>query len=245
MPELLQLTPDDMVERVVAAHERERTCLRGLSEAQVRAASALPGWSRGHVLAARLAFLQAAARQIDHVLGGRSIEFYDGGKPGREAEVEANAGRPGTELLHEVEKARSALDAAWSRVGPGDWERQVAYREGGPMSKLALASWREAELHLVDFDLGVVPSAWSREFCLHLFDFLSPRVPEGVRLDLLTPGGEEWRLGEGVPLRVTGSPTDLAAWLAGRPPEAPVVSGTGTLPPLRRLRDSRQAGGSA
>ncbi|MEU3337928.1 maleylpyruvate isomerase family mycothiol-dependent enzyme [Streptomyces sp. NPDC006668] len=242
MPQLLNLSPQDVVVRVRAVHARERRRLDGLTEEQVRAASALPGWSRGHVLAARLVFLRAAVRQLDHVLGGRRIDFYDGGKPGRDRQIEAHADRPGSELLRDVEDWSRALDAGWARVGAADWERRVSYREGGPLRVLALASWREAELHLVDFDLGVRPSCWSLEFCLHLFDFLSPRVPDGTRLDLATPQGGTWQLGRGEPLRITGAVSDLAAWLAGRAAEGPVVPETGTLPALRRLRDAQRAG---
>ncbi|MEV5530196.1 maleylpyruvate isomerase family mycothiol-dependent enzyme [Streptomyces prunicolor] len=245
MPELPELPPGAVVEQVTAVHARERACTAGLTERQVRAAATLPGWSRGHVLAARLVFLRAAVRQVDHVLSGRRIDFYDGGKSGREAQIEAHAHRPGAELVRDVGRTSTALDACWAGVGAADWARRVSYREGGPLTLLALASWREAELHLVDLDLGKVPSSWSRDFCLHLFGFLTPRVPDGTRLDLVTPQGDVWGLGEGEPVRVTGTMTDLAAWLAGRSPEGPVVSDTGPLPALRRLRDARRAGQGA
>jgi maleylpyruvate isomerase len=245
VPELPNPSPDDILGRLAAVHKRERACLEGLTEEQVRDPSALPGWSRGHVLAARLAFTGAAIRQIDHVLSGRSVDFYDGGRAGREAEVETNAGRPGAELIREVTGKALELEGAWSQVTAPDWTRHVRYREGGPMSMLALASWREAELHLVDSDLGVTPSDWSREFCLHLFDFLMPRVPEGARLELRTPEGETWVLGRGKTVRITGAPTDMAAWLAGRVPVGEIESSAGALPPLRRLRDAQRAGRSA
>ncbi|WP_326718415.1 maleylpyruvate isomerase family mycothiol-dependent enzyme [Streptomyces sp. NBC_00243] len=241
MFELSKHSPQGIVGHVAGVHDRERALIQPLSDEQIRAASALPGWSRGHVLAARLAFLEAAIRQIEYVLDGRSIEFYDGGKPGREAEVERHSDRPGAELIRAVEDLGLALDAAWSRLGPSDWELPVSYREGGPMTKLLLASWREAELHLVDFDLGVSPAGWTREFCLHLFDFLALRVPEGVLLEFRTPGGEVWTLGMGQPVCVTGALTDLAAWLAGRASLGPVESSTGALPRLRGLGDAQRA----
>jgi maleylpyruvate isomerase len=245
MPELPEPGPDDVLGRLAAVHERERACLEGLTEEQVRAPSALPGWSRGHVLAARTAFLRAAIRQIDHVLSGRSVDFYDGGRAGREAEVAAHARWPGAELIREVAERGPELEAAWSRVGSADWARRVRYREGGPMRVLALASWREAELHLVDLGLGAGPSDWSRDFCLHLFDFLTPRVPEGARFELGTPEGETWALGTGETVRITGALTDLAAWLAGRAPGGELESSAGVLPLLRRLRDAQRAGRSA
>lgn len=232
----------DLVVQVKTAHERERSLIDGLTEEQARAASALPGWTRGHVLACRRAFIQAANRQIEYALANRLIEFYDGGRAGRDAEIEANADHPAYELVRTVRQALMTLDESWSRVGPSDWARPVTYRGSGTLMNLLQASWREAEIHCVDLELGIRPSVWSPEFCAHVFEFLAPRAPEGVQIELTTPEGDTWTLGEGHRVQVRGSMTDLAAWLAGRKPVEPVESSTGTLPTLRRLRDARNTG---
>jgi maleylpyruvate isomerase len=238
---MAELSAEDVVVRVKAAHERERSLIDCLTEEQVRAASALPGWTRGHVLVARRAFMRAASRQIEYALADGLIEFYDGGRAGRDGEIEANAGRPAGELVSEVQQALTALDEGWSRVGRSDWARPVTYRGGGALKDVLQASWREAEIHCVDLDLGTRPSVWSAEFCVHVFEFLAPRAPEGVQIELTTPGGDTWTLGGGERIQVRGALTDLAAWLAGRKPVGPVESSTGTLPELRRLRDARRA----
>jgi maleylpyruvate isomerase len=234
---MTKLSPDDLVVRVAAAHERERLLLDHLTDSQVRAASALPGWTRGHVLAARLAFLRAASRQVTHAMAGRMTEeFYDGGRAGRDAEIDANAGRPADDLVLEVTQAAKALDRAWSAMGPIDWDRPIMYRGRGPLTDLVRASWREVEVHRVDLDLGIRPSDWSADFCAELFDFLTPRIPAGVQARLVTPDGRTWKLGTGEPVEIRGALTDLAAWLSGRSPAGPVESSTGTLPELQRLR---------
>jgi maleylpyruvate isomerase len=235
---MTDLTPADLVERSKEAHERERRLIGGLTEEQVRAESALPDWSRGHVLGSRIAFVRAAERQIDYMLKGQTIELFDGGRPGRDAEIQAHAHRPASELIRAVQLATGALDDGWSRLSPSDWARPVAYR-GGTVLNVLQAAWRECELHCVDLRLGLLPSAWSRELCLQLFEFLEPRVPDGVQLELTTPDGETWRLGQGERNAIHGSLTDLAAWLAGREPAGTVKSSTGTLPVLQRLRDAK------
>ncbi|MGH3612778.1 MAG: maleylpyruvate isomerase family mycothiol-dependent enzyme [Pseudonocardia sp.] len=237
---MTRLTRAELVARVAEAHERERSLIGGLTDDQVRAPSTLPGWTRSHVLAALLAFAQAANRQITFAMADRVVDFYDGGREGRDEEIETNASRSADDLVLEVVRATKDLDRAWARLRPPDWSRPVRYRDGGSMTDVLRACWREAELHAVDLDLGVLPSEWSADFCVDLFDFLTPRAPEGVVLELFTPEGDLWKLGSGEPVRITGTLTDLAAWLAGRAPVGEVRSSTGELPTLRRLRDARR-----
>src|SRR5450755_2253685 len=236
-----ELSPADLIRHMKAAHGRERSLISGLTDEQAHAAAGLPGWTRGHVLAARLVFVRAASRQIRCALAGERTEFFDGGRPGRDVEIEAHADRRAAELAAEVLQAVRALEENWLRVGPLGWGRPVIYRGPGTLTDILLASWREAEIHCVDLELGARPSAWSAEFCEHLFEFLAPRVPDGVQIELATPGGELWTLGAGERIGVCGARTDLAAWLAGRRPVNPVESSTGMLPELRGLGAARSA----
>jgi maleylpyruvate isomerase len=237
MPGLRQ---KELVARVKAAHERERSLIEGLTDEQVRAASALPGWTRGHVLASRLVFVRAAMRQIENAFTGAQNEFFDGHREGRDAQIEAHAHRSADDLVQAVALSTKALDGEWSRLDGSDWDRLIIYRGPGTLTEVLRASWRESEVHCLDLNLGARPSSWSPEFCAELFDFLASRAPEGVRLELTTPEADTWTLGAGTPVRITGILTDLAAWLAGRKPDGPVQSSTGTLPDLQRLRDARR-----
>lgn len=236
---MTNVSPQDLVAEMKAAHERERRLVAGLTDEQARAASLLPGWSRAHVVAARLAFIRAVNRQLDHALTDRLIEFVDGGVAGRDAYIEANAYRPAADLVAELSDELTALDARWSALKPDDWSRRAMYRGKSTLADILLACWRESEIHLVDLDLGARPSGWSRRFCVLLFDFLEARVPEGVQLVLATPDGETWTLGSGEAIQVRGALTDLAAWMSGRTPEGTLESSTGTLPELGGLRGAR------
>ena len=60
-------------------------------------------------------------------------------------------------------------------------------------------------------------------------DFLSARVPDGLRLTLRAPE-RRWTVGEGEEVTLTGSRTDLIAWLAGRAPDGRI---TGEAPELK------------
>jgi maleylpyruvate isomerase len=230
---------EDVAVRIRAAHGRELGLITGMTQERVAEASALPGWTRGNVLAARLIFARAVNRQVECALAGEVIDFYDGGKPGRNAAIEDHAGRPAEDLVPEVIGEIQTMDAWWSRVRPPDWDRPGRYRGAGTLVDVLYASWRETEIHSVDYRLGITTAAWSFAFCEHLFDWLAPRLPEGVQAELITPRGQSWVLGAGDRIRIRGEVTDLAAWLAGREPEGPVESSTGALPELRRLSIGR------
>ncbi|MBP2334483.1 maleylpyruvate isomerase [Saccharothrix coeruleofusca] len=205
-----------IAERVLDAHRRLAALIEPVTDAQVARPSALPGWTRGHVLAHLAGATDAMARQAEHE--GELIEVYDGGRPGRNADIEANAGRTADEHRAAIAAAVARLTAAWA--GVSDWDSPVTYRSG-TLRDTALALWREVEIHARDLDLG--PFAWSPEFCEHALDFLAARVPDGVRLTLAaTDHDREWTFGEGEHVELSGALTDLTAWLAGREYAGPI-----------------------
>lgn len=217
--------PDQAVR---AAISRLNDVLEEVDEATVRAPSALPGWSRGHVLIHLAHFSQAMARQVNEALAGRLVDMYDGGRPARDAAIEAGAGRPAPDLLEAVRTSTAGLLDAWGNVGPTDWSRLIRHRDG-TVADTVHNAWREVEVHTVDLDLGPTSDQWSAAFCLHLLDFLRPRTPDGVRL-VLQAEETRWEHGTGEPRTLTGALTDLTAWMAGRTPAGPV---RGDLPELK------------
>ena len=205
-----------LVDLVRASHARFHALISDLTDEQARAASALPDWSRGHVITHVANHGFAFARQAEYALQGEQIEVYDGGRPGRNAGIEAGAGRPAAELVRAVAESNERLDELYAKARDDDWARPVRYRDGVLLDTL-WCRWREVEVHAVDTSLGYQPSDWSPEFCAHLIEFLTPRVPEGVELMLSPTDGERaFLLGGGRSVELRGRLTDLVAWLAGR-----------------------------
>ncbi|MFD7656185.1 maleylpyruvate isomerase family mycothiol-dependent enzyme [Actinosynnema sp. NPDC059797] len=202
-------------ETALAAHARLAVLVEGLTDAQVAEPSALPGWTRGHVLAHLAGVTAGMARQAEHE--GEKVEVYPGGQAARDAAIEEGATRSADAHRAALAASVDRLTRAWA--GVRDWDAPVWYRDG-VLLDTAHAVWREVEIHARDLDLGHVE--WSPEFCDHTIGFLAARVPDGVRL-VLSGGGREWVLGEGEEFRLAGSPADLTAWLAGREPEGEVV----------------------
>ncbi|GAA1588203.1 MULTISPECIES: maleylpyruvate isomerase family mycothiol-dependent enzyme [Kribbella] len=198
-----------------------------LDDPTARGDSVLPGWSRGHVITHIAYFSEAMTRQVEEALQGRLVEVYDGGRPARDAAIEAGAGRPAAELKTHLTQAVGTLLASWDKVSPTDWPLPILHRNSNLSAGLQ-ATWRELTIHTSDLDLGVTPADWSEDFCLHLLDFLRPRTPDNTHLILQSPT-TTWDNGTGEGILLTGTFPDLTAWYAGRPTPGPV---TGPLPDL-------------
>ncbi len=226
------LTPGFLVTAILRAHSRLGGAIEPLTDAHVRAPSLLPDWSRGHVLAHISGIGAAAARQLEYARRGEQVDVYDGGRPARDAAIEAAAPAPAADHVHAVHRATERVEQALTALAPADWSRPVRYRDG-VVRDMALAWWREIEIHTTDLDLGLDAAGWSGVLCEHLTDFLAERVPAGTRLVLASPDGWERVLGAGAtPVVVRGSRTDLVAWLAGRKSPQPVRADDGAQLPI-------------
>lgn len=232
------------VEAVIQAHAALEKAVAGLDDRQVAEPSALPGWSRGHVLAHLTDNARMFARLAEHALRGELVPTYDGGTDERDAIIEANAGRGADGHRAELATHTAHLEAVWARAGDEDWTRPVTFRNAD-LAATVRCRWREAWIHLVDLDVGVSPADWPEALACHAIDFLLGRLPAGTRLhaddvDRQWSAGDgtgamdangQWSVDERTGTVVTGQVRDLAAWLAGRAPAVPPVAAEG-LPAL-------------
>ncbi|MEV6281756.1 maleylpyruvate isomerase family mycothiol-dependent enzyme [Kribbella sp. NPDC051770] len=209
-----------------AVAERLIEVVAGVDEAAAREPSMLPGWSRAHVMAHLVGFSDAMTRQVTEANARRLVEFYDGGMPARVAAIESRSTEPVDVLKREIARATAALVSAWGQVE--DWSRPVTHRNG-TLADTVYTGWRELTIHTADLGLShATTDDWPEDFCLHLLDFLRPRVPAGTQLVLQAPN-HRWTEGESDQVVVEGNLTDLTAWLAGRRPQREL---TGDLPEL-------------
>ncbi|MCG5220395.1 maleylpyruvate isomerase family mycothiol-dependent enzyme [Streptosporangium sp. KLBMP 9127] len=226
------MTPTELVSHVHTGHRRLEGLLADLTDDDIRAPSALPGWTRGHLVTHLANLAHAFTRQAEYAHQGRLIEVYDGGRPGRDAAIERGAGRTAAELREATTTAHATLEKAWAATGDDGWALPVSYRDGELLDTVVTRR-REVEIHLADLDLGYLPSNWPVEFCEHTATFLAPRVPDGIRLTLsATDTTWNWTSGTGEPVVVRGPAGDLTAWLAGRSTGGRVTAENGDLPQL-------------
>jgi len=221
------------VATAIAGHSRLRAAAGRMTERDARAASLLPGWTRGHLLTHLADVATAFARQADNARRGEVREVYAGGREGRNSSIEAGSGLPIEDLRARLEQGLSALETAWAQLTPADWQQPCGHRDQ-PLTGTAAAWWRESELHLVDLDVGYQAQDWSPQLSAHVIDFLLPRLPENSTV-VLEPNdtSNRWEHGHGPTVNLTAPLHILAAWISGRPDtDLPTVEHGAQLPEL-------------
>ncbi len=231
---MTSLAPDALLAELHKAADVAASTAAKLGDEDVSAPSALPDWTRGHVLAHLAGICNAMARQLEYAARGETIELYDGGYEGRTKAIELAAGHPAAQHLEDLRTALdraitafdSLPDASAAQGGSGDgsegtrtgWHAPIAYR-GGVVLDGGLALWRELTIHTSDLATGRGPETWSRPFCEHLFEFLAARIRPEDKVVLQPLGLPPLSIGGGARTTVVnGMITDIAAWLAGREP---------------------------
>jgi maleylpyruvate isomerase len=206
------MTEKAPVAEVRAAHRRFVEAVSGLTPDELAAPTALPGWTRAHVIAHVGDGSRAFAELTETALRGGLVALFPGGGAERDERIEKLVVSPA--LLTRLEEGIVQLEAAWDRTEPADWARQVRFRNGD-LAGTVFARWREVWIHLVDCEVGVTPTEWPVALAAHSLDFLLTRVPPGVAL-VATDTGQRWGPSSGE--AVSGTVRDLAAWAAGRAP---------------------------
>ncbi len=200
----------------------------GLDDGALAVPSALPGWTRGHVLTHVARNADAYTNLLIGAATGTDIPGYP--TPTARAEgIEAGYARP---LAEQLEDTRAACDrfAGAAAAMPADaWT--VALKATG--SAAALVPWarlREVEVHHVDMAAGYTVDDWSESFALRLLR----EVTADLSLSLvLHPDGVDHPIvvGGGTPaVTVSGPAQTLAAWLTGRGDGTGLTSSGGPLP---------------
>ncbi len=208
-----------------AANERLLHTLDMLIEADVRAPSALPGWTRGHILA----HLVNNADGNRHAAWGAAhdlvLENYPGGRSQRDQEIESHADWPAETLVNELKRATSELQAAWSDMPAEAWTKTVV-RTVGPRTAWNAVQTRlmEVEAHHVDLALDYTARDWLPEFVELYLPIVAQRVVQrsadgahGLwRIERSDARGE-WTIGAGGRRGQVKGPGDLLlGWLMGR-----------------------------
>ncbi|MCW2941207.1 MAG: hypothetical protein JWN00_4192 [Actinomycetia bacterium] len=207
-----------------AATERMLATVAKLTDEDLRQPSALPGWTRGHVVAHIARNADSCWNLLEWARTGVEVPQYPNDEV-REAGVEASAGRPAAELLAENEIAAARFAAQMHTMPEAAWQATVRARAGWahPASYTIPRRWREVEVHHADLAAGFSDKDWSEAYIRwELTDTLAALRSHGgltvtrvraidadidVRLD--GPGPE-----------ARGSARELLSWLTGRT-EAP------------------------
>ena len=151
-----------------ASHQRLLQALDGLTDEQCRQPSMLAGWSRGHVLSHLANNAYSHLRMFEAASRGEETEQYEGGKPTRDAQIEAWSSLSAHELIGHVRASIYALEGAWASATPTTWSGfGIKSHAGGArvaITDLMLMRWCETEVHHADLDLDYSLENWDSTF---------------------------------------------------------------------------------
>ena len=187
--------------------------IAGLSDAQIAEPSALPGWSRAH-LVAHLAANAAALRNLARwAATGTETPMY-ASPDERAAGIAEGATRPPAALRTWSAQEAAALDRDLRRLSPGHWQRTIRTAQGRevPASEIPWLRAREVMVHAVDLATGTTFADLPQDFLVAL------------EADIRAKRGD-------VP-DVEGSLADRVGWLAGRTTSGVTAAGGGPAPAL-------------
>ncbi|MFH9350292.1 maleylpyruvate isomerase family mycothiol-dependent enzyme [Kitasatospora sp. NPDC017646] len=183
--------------------------------------SALPGWTRGHVLAHLARNADSLVNLLTGARSGTDIPQY-ASEGEREQGIEDGAGRPLDAQLADLRESHQRFLAAVALMTDEDWAAEVRHRSGAvfPACDLVWKRLGELEYHLVDLDGGYSPAEWPEEFAVTEFHKLALRL-HGTDLPAVElvaeDTGDRGLIGSGPdPLTVQGTVRALLAWLTGR-----------------------------
>jgi maleylpyruvate isomerase len=184
--------------------------------------SALPGWTRAHVVGHVARNAQALVRLASWARTGVETPMY-ADRAQRAAEIEESAAYPPERLRRELHETAEALDAALARLEPEMWRAEVRSALGRaiPAAEVPWMRNREVWLHAVDLGTGVTMADLPADLVDLLLDDVTGMLStkDGCPPCTLRPTdrSREWRLGRGPSEgTVAASAADVAGWLTGR-----------------------------
>jgi maleylpyruvate isomerase len=204
----LSRTLADALRWAAEGTEAFRKAVAGLDDEAMSAATALPGWSRKHLVAHVAANADALGNLVQWARTGIETPMY--ASPGeRAADIEHGATLAADTLVHWVYVSAETLTQSMNELTPGQWGSQVVTAQGRTVAA------------------AEVPWMRAREVWVHAVDLGTATTFADVPDDFLAALTEEIQLRRGLDTLPEGPLPEIAAWLAGRPhalPSAPALA---------------------
>ncbi|MFI8455841.1 maleylpyruvate isomerase family mycothiol-dependent enzyme [Kitasatospora sp. NPDC085464] len=224
--------------QVEESTQRLLQTVSGLEPGAVAEPSALPGWTRGHVLAHLARNADSLVNLLTGARTGADIPQYLSNEA-RDADIERDAPRPLEVHLADLRESHARFTEAAALLTPQAWTAEVKHRSGYvfPASDIPHKRLLEVEYHHVDLAAGHGPGDWPEAFAVEEFHRLVEKL-HGPGLPLVEVHAEDTGrfglIGTGTPaLTVEGPQRALTAWLSGRSDGAGLRRTPDTaLPPL-------------
>lgn len=147
--------------RIADATGRLLATAAGLTDGQAREPSALPGWSRGHVLTHLARNADGLRNLLIWARTGVVTPQYPS-QQARDEAIEAGAGRPAAALLADLRDSAAEFLAEAASMPGSSWPVTVhgVRGRGHPAWYTLARRLSEVEIHHVDLAAGYQPSDW-------------------------------------------------------------------------------------
>jgi len=161
----MDTTKRELSDQVDAATQRLLDDARVLSEADLRAPSLLPGWTRAHVIAHVARNADAMRTVLAGARAGESRPAYASAQA-REDGIEQGARQGAADLMTDLADSAMALRAVARQLPDEAWLVEVRMLESEPFPASWLLTRRlfEVELHHCDLGTAYGPADWSPAF---------------------------------------------------------------------------------
>ena len=193
----------------------------GLGEPELRAPSALPGWSRAHVLAHLARNADGLQNLLTWANTGVETPMY-ASPEARDADIEAGAQRGAADILADFVASAGRFEQYAAGMPDDAWAREARNRQGQPVTGAVVVRMRLSELtiHLADLDRGYdldrvlgLLGPLADDVVRHAISSRAAHLPA---LHLVAEGTGEWTMGAAPGATVRGTGGQLLAWLSGR-----------------------------
>lgn len=212
---------DAGLDELVAATDRLLLAVDSLTDEHLREPSLLPGWTRGHVLAHVARNADGMVNLVAWAVTGEEVPMYAGGRPARDADIEAGAARHIGDVRLDLTDSAERLLQAFADFPDEALGRQVRFSSGATAYgwELPYLRVREVEIHHVDLDSGYSPGDWSPAFAERTLAQLAPLFRDErdcpVATLVATDSDGRWEVAADGP-ELAGTRAGLVAWLTGR-----------------------------
>ncbi|MDT3442181.1 MULTISPECIES: maleylpyruvate isomerase family mycothiol-dependent enzyme [unclassified Pseudofrankia] len=185
------------------------------------APSALPGWSRRHLLAHVAANADALGNLVHWAATGEPTPMY-ASPTERAAGIERGSRLSVRDLTAWLDRSASALEEAMTRLGDQQWQTPVVTAQGRtvPASEVPWLRAREVCVHAVDLATGLSFTDLPAGFLAALCDDVVGKRGTGPGPSLVLAAsdtGDRWELpGDGDAVTLIGALSEVAAYLTGR-----------------------------
>lgn len=222
-----------------AGQQRLEDTVSALDPSAVHEPSALPDWTRGHVITHLARNADALVNLLTWARTGVPTPMYTGPDQ-RNADIEAGYARPLDEQLTDLREAGRRFAEAAAMLPPDAWSARVKSAQGRdiPAAEVPWMRTREVWLHLVDLDAGptvdAIPDDIAGELVTDVAAWMSPKLTDAVHLR--PDGHPSVHLGpeDTEPTAtVSGPAARIAGWLTGRS-ELNLLTSDGDVPTLPR-----------